>query len=135
MLPSPLLALTMPQAIRSHHNRCMNTEPWLRARFTTPLESTMNMCGMTTFDHDDPFYAMFQCDPSLKCDSHVESDYSFQEFHQSGWFCVVIALYMLDSHVELHTHLKAPEGLNSIVPPICKACLDNGCHIIVRHAR
>ena len=42
---------------------------------------------------------------------------------------------MLDSPVELHTHLKAPKGPYSIVLSICKAYLDIGCHIIVRHAR
>ena len=35
----------------------------------------------------------------------------------------------------MNTHLKAPEGPYSIVLPICKACLDSGCHIIVRSAR
>ena len=49
--------------------------------------------------------------------------------------CCHCASTMLDSHVELHTHLKAPKGPYSIVLPICKACLDSGCHIIVRHAR
>jgi hypothetical protein len=42
---------------------------------------------------------------------------------------------MLDSLVELHAHIKAPEGPYSIVLPICKSCLDDGCHIILRHAR
>ena len=42
---------------------------------------------------------------------------------------------MLDSPVELHTHLKSPEGPYSIVLPICKACIDSGWHIIVHHAR
>jgi len=42
---------------------------------------------------------------------------------------------MLDSLVELHTHLKAPQGPYRIVLPICKACLGSGCHIIVHHAR
>jgi len=35
----------------------------------------------------------------------------------------------------MNTHLKAPEGPYSIVLPICKACIDRGCHIIGRFAR
>jgi hypothetical protein len=42
---------------------------------------------------------------------------------------------MIDSSVKLNNHLKAPEGPYSIVLPICKACIDTGCHIIVRSAR
>jgi hypothetical protein len=42
---------------------------------------------------------------------------------------------MLDSPVELHARIKAPEGPYSIILPICKSCLDGGCHISVRHAR
>jgi hypothetical protein len=42
---------------------------------------------------------------------------------------------MLDSPIEMNTHLKAPEGPYSLVLPICKACIDRGCHIIVRSAR
>ena len=42
---------------------------------------------------------------------------------------------MLDSLVELHAHIKAPEGPYSLVLPICKACIDSGCHIIVRSGR
>jgi hypothetical protein len=42
---------------------------------------------------------------------------------------------MLDSPIEMNTHLKAPEGPYSLVLPICKACIDSGCHIIVRSGR
>jgi hypothetical protein len=37
--------------------------------------------------------------------------------------------------IELNSTLKAPDGPYSVVLPICKMCLDNGCHIIVRGAR
>jgi len=40
-----------------------------------------------------------------------------------------------DSPVQLNSNLKAPEGPYSIVLPVCKVCLENGCNIIVRAAR
>jgi len=40
-----------------------------------------------------------------------------------------------DSPIELNSSLKAPIGPYSVVLPICKACLDEGCDIIVRVAR
>jgi hypothetical protein len=42
---------------------------------------------------------------------------------------------MLNSHVELHNYLKALEGPYAIVLPICKACVESGCHIIVRNSK
>jgi hypothetical protein len=42
---------------------------------------------------------------------------------------------MIDFPIELNTHLKALEGPYSIVLPTCKACVDSGCHIIVRSSR
>ncbi len=40
-----------------------------------------------------------------------------------------------DSPIELNSSLKAPIGSYSVFLPICKACLDDGCNIIVRAAR
>ncbi len=40
-----------------------------------------------------------------------------------------------NSPVELSTNLKQPEGPYSVVLPVCKACLENSCSIIVRAAR
>ncbi len=40
-----------------------------------------------------------------------------------------------DSPFELNNQIKAPEGPYSVVLPICKSCIDSGCHIIVRAAR
>ncbi len=37
--------------------------------------------------------------------------------------------------MELNTNLKHQEGPYSVVLPVCKACLENGCNIIVRAAR
>jgi hypothetical protein len=42
---------------------------------------------------------------------------------------------MPDSLVKLKSQLKAPEGPYYVVLRICKSCVDNGYHIIVRAAR
>jgi len=66
----------------------------------------------------------------------VESDFYVSRIQPKRVvLCCHCAGTILDSPFELHTHLKAPEGPYSIVLPICKACLDSGCHIIVRNAR
>jgi hypothetical protein len=38
------------------------------------MESTIFVCGMAPLDTDDPTYVMFQRDPSLKCNTHIEAD-------------------------------------------------------------
>jgi len=42
---------------------------------------------------------------------------------------------VLDTRIVLKTHLKAPAGPYSVVLPICNACIDSGCPIMVRSAR
>ncbi len=72
----------------------------------------------------------------LECDSHVESDFYASRIQPDRVvLCCHCAGTMLDSPVELHTHLKAPEEPYRIVLPICKGCLNSGYHIIVRHTR
>ena len=39
------------------------------------------------------------------------------------------------SQKELNASLKALEGPYSLVLPICKACMESGCNIVVRSAR
>ena len=38
-------------------------------------ESTIVICGIAPLDPDDPCYAIFHCDPSLDCDTHIESKF------------------------------------------------------------
>ena len=38
-------------------------------------ESAIYMCGMAPLDLDDPFFDIFQCDPTFDCDSHIESEF------------------------------------------------------------
>ncbi len=40
-----------------------------------------------------------------------------------------------DSLVEFNSNLNISEGYYSVVLPVCKVCLENGCNIIVRVAR
>jgi len=61
---------------------------------------------------------------------------SLLESNQIEWICVAILLAsFIPLLVVLNTHLKAADGPYSVVLPICKACLDSGCQIIVRSAR
>jgi hypothetical protein len=104
-------------------------------RLRDATESTIFVCGMAPLDFDDPLYDIFQCDPSLSCDTHVEADlYTFRIMLEHIELCCHCA-GEFDSPVELNSNLKAPEGPYSIVLPVCKACLENGCSIIVRAAR
>jgi hypothetical protein len=38
-------------------------------------ESLIYMCGMAPLDPDDPYFDIFRCDPSLDCDTHIESEF------------------------------------------------------------
>jgi hypothetical protein len=75
------------------------------------MESTISsyMCGMAAFDLDDPCYEIFHCDPSLECDTHLESEYYVSRIQPSRLvMCCHCAGTMLDSPVEMNTHLMAP---------------------------
>ena len=39
------------------------------------MESTIFVCGIKPLGHDDPMYDIFQCDPSLECNTHIEADF------------------------------------------------------------
>ena len=49
--------------------------------------------------------------------------------------CCHCAHNLTDSVIEMNTHRKAPKGPYSVMLPICKACMDGGCRIIVRNSR
>ena len=81
----------------------------VKDKFHDAMDSTIYVCGMTALDHDDPCYDMFYCDPSLECDSHVESDFCISRIQPKRLvLCFHCTGNILDSLVELHTHLKAP---------------------------
>ena len=104
-------------------------------RLSDAIESTIFVCGMAPLDPDDPMYDIFQCDPSLECNTHIEADfYTARIWPERIELCCHCAREF-NSPVELNTNLKHPESPYSAVLPVCKVCLDNGCNIIVRGAR
>jgi hypothetical protein len=100
-------------------------------------EFTICLCGMVPLDIDDACYNIYHCDPSLEFDTHVEPEFYISRFQPGRMVlcCDCAGNAMPDSPVELNTQLKAPEGPYSVVLPICKSCIDSGCHISVRDAR
>jgi len=133
-LPPPSLDDTPSEPLTSQQvNDC---QAMVKDMLNDAVESTIFMCGMVALDLDDPCYDLFRFDPSLDCDTHVESEFYVSRIQPKRVvLCYHCAGTMLDSPIQLNTHLKAPEGPYSIVLPICKACIDSGCHIIVRSAR
>ncbi len=103
-------------------------------RLHDATESPIFICGMTALDPDDLFYNICLCDPSLDCDTHIEADvYTSRIMPERIELCCHCA-GEFDSPLELNSNLKAPEGPYSMVLPVCKVCLENGCSIIVRAA-
>ena len=98
-------------------------------------ESGIYMCGMVPIDLDDPFFDIFQCDPTFSCDSHIELEFYTSKIQPSRVTICCHCACKYDSPVELHTSLNAPDGPYSIVLPICEQCLANVCHVVVRGAR
>ncbi len=78
---------------------------------------------------------VFHCDPSLNCSAHIEAIFYASKIQFSRIESCCHCAGESDSPIELNSCLKAPDGPYSVVLPICKMCLDNGCHIIVRGAR
>jgi hypothetical protein len=44
-------------------------------RLQDAIENTLFICGMAPLDPDNPCYDIFKRDPSMDCDTHVESEY------------------------------------------------------------
>ena len=90
---------------------------------------------MTPLDLDDPCHELYLCDTSLDCDSHVEAEFYVSRVQPSRLELCCHCACVLDSPIVMNTHLKAPAGPYSVVLPICNACIDSGCPMIVRLAR
>ena len=90
---------------------------------------------MAPLDPDDPIYDIFQCDPSLECNTHIEANFYTARIQPGRIELCCHCAGEFVSPVELNTNLKHREGPYSVVLPVCKACLENGCNIIVREAR
>ena len=56
------------------------------------MESTIFMCGMAPLDSDDPCHDNFHCDPSLDCNTHIESEFYTSKIEPGVLTYVAIAL-------------------------------------------
>jgi hypothetical protein len=62
-------------------------------------------------DLDDPCYNMFHSEPSLECDTHVESEFYVSRIRLERMIlCCHCDSPMPDFSIELNSHLKEPEG-------------------------
>ena len=106
-----------------------------KARLIDAMMSPIFMCGMAPLDSDDPFYDIFLADPSLDCDKHIEAEFYVSRIEPTRLEICCHCAGLSDSPIDLNNSLKAHAGPFSIVLPICKACIESGCHVIVRSAR
>ena len=106
-----------------------------KGRLNDAIDSPIYICGMAPLDPDDPCYDIFHCDTTLDCETHLEPEYYVSRIEPMRLELCCHCAGVSKSPIELNTSLKAPEGPYSVVLPICKACLDSGCNIIVRSAR
>jgi hypothetical protein len=106
-----------------------------RGKLQDAMESPIYICGMAPLDPDDPCYEIFVCDTTLECDKHVEAEFYVSKIQPSRLELCCYCAGVFNSPIELNTSLKAPEGPYSVVLPICKACMESGCNIVVRSAR
>lgn len=90
---------------------------------------------MAPLDPDDPCYDIFLCDTTLDCETHLEPEFFVSRIEPTRLELCCHCAGVSKSPIELNTSLTAPEGPYSVVLPICMACLDSGCNIIVRSAR
>jgi hypothetical protein len=111
----------------------MRYKAMAKDRLQAAIVSTVFMWGIAHLHPDDPCYDIFECDPYMDCDTHVESEYHASKImpqyipvccHCAGTYKSLIAM---------HTHFMAQNGgPYSIILHICEECIANGCHILAR---
>ncbi len=106
-----------------------------REKLEDAMESPIYICGMAPLDPYDSCFDIFLCDTTLDCDKHVEAEFYVSKIQQSRLESCFYCARVFNSPIELNTSPKAPEGPYSLVLPICKACMESGCNIVVRSAR
>jgi hypothetical protein len=91
---------------------------------------------MAALDPDGPCYAIFHCDSSLDCDTHIELEFYTSKTQPRRIDIFFHYVGANDSPVTPNASLNAIEGIctYSIVLPICKEYTAMGRHIIVRAA-
>jgi hypothetical protein len=63
---------TIPSMTREETNTYRDVA---KDRFLDTMESPNFVCGIVPLDFDDPMYDIFQCNPSLDCNTHIEADF------------------------------------------------------------
>jgi hypothetical protein len=106
-----------------------------KVRLKDAMLSPIYMCGMAPLDSDDPSYNGFLAEPSMDCDTHIESNFYVSRVEPTRLELCCHCAGVFYSIIDLNTQLKAPMGPYGLVLPICNACTDSGCYIIVRAAR
>jgi hypothetical protein len=74
------------------------------------MKSIIFMCGMAPLDLDDPCYAIFHCDSSLDCDTHIESEFYTSKIQPKRIDIWCHCADANDSPVTLNTFLNDSEG-------------------------
>ena len=89
---------------------------------------------MAPLDLDDPWYAIFHCDFSLDCDTHIELEIYTSKIQPQRIDICCHYVGANESPATTKASLNDPKGPYSIVLPKCEDCITMGWHIIVRVA-
>jgi hypothetical protein len=116
-------------------NKILNYRAMARARLHDAMESVIFVCGMAPLNQDDTCYEVFLFDTSLDCIADIEANFYTSKIQPTRVELCCYCAGEFDSPVELNSSLRAPDGPYSLVFRVCKICLDNGSHIIVRGTR
>jgi len=108
---------------------------WTKDRLHDAMESSIFICGITPLDFGESIYDIFCCDPSLDCNTHIEGDFYTSRIKAERIELRCHCVGEFNSRVELNSNLKYPECPYSVVLPVYKVCLQNGCNIIVLATR
>ena len=93
---NPAIELIPTQQVHQYHAT-------VRDRLQDAIDSPILTCGMAPLDHDDPCFSLFHCNPSLECDTHVESKFYTSRIEQTRMeMCCHCAGTMLDFPIDLH---------------------------------
>ena len=107
-----------------------------KVRLQDAIEPTIFMCGKSPLDPDDPCYDIFKCDPSMDCDTRVESEYYASKIMPQDIPMYCHCASTSESPITMHSHLMAQNGgPYYIVLHICEVCIASGYHILVRGTR
>ena len=78
-----------------------------KVRLLDAMEATIFMCGMAPLNSDDPCHAIHHRDPSLNCDTHIESEFYTFKIHLGRINIWCHCAGTNESPVNLNSSLKA----------------------------